>query len=406
MKIINSFYISFTLTILMLFVSCVRKDTTDDNLYGLFVSDIEPNDTFTEAIEVPTQRMIAGFMNDKGNVGDRDYYKVTFAQHGVSYKVMLTGVPGVDSTVQFFGANGRQLFITDEGGIGESEKVWDYYPTDGSVYVCIRAKTSFNEKIPYYLTFTPKGDNSIEEIEPNNTEETALSLSENDKKKGLIFPKNDVDYYRLNFTSTHSLVFSVKVEPLSNIDVFFTLYDKTNNIIKLINNNTAGITEQIKYLDSGKGSYYIRIGGNTDRTDKRDPAYSVIVTVHPDTDLNGSSLCYEQEFNDEPELATDIWERSNIVGMLFPDNDEDWYRFDVLNETNTVNISLSEIRGLDTVIEIYDNRKTLMHTIDSSGADGHENISLSNMPLGRYFMRLSAKKGSSMINYSLFCNIN
>ncbi len=405
MKIINIFYISFILTILMLFVGCVRKDTTDDNLYGIALLDYEPNDTVATSLEVSAQSLIAGFMNNKGNVGDMDYYKVTFPQHDVSYKIGLTGVPGVDTTVQVFGTNGRQLFITDEGGIGESEKVWDYYPTGDFIYLCVKAKTSFNEKIPYYLTFSPKGENSIEEIEPNNTEETALTLSENDRKKGLIFPKNDVDYYRLNFISTESIIFSVNVDPLSNVDLFFTVYDKTNNIIKLINNNAAGITEMMKYLDSGKGSYYIRIGGSPDRTDKRDPAYSISVTVHPDTDLRGNSLFYEQEFNDTPDLATDIWERANITGMLFPDNDIDWYRFDVLKETNTVNISLSDIRGLDTVIEIYDNNSNLLYTVDNNSTDGHENISLSNMPLGRYYMRLSAKKGSSMINYSLFCNI-
>ena len=406
MRTANILYI-FILTVSLLFLSnCVRRDTTDDNLFGIALLDYEPNDTVSAALEVSAQSLIAGFMNDKGNVGDMDYYKVTFPQHDVSYKIGLTGVPGVDTTLQVFGTNGRQLFITDEGGIGESEKVWDYYPTGEFVYICVKAKTSYNEKIPYYLTFTPKGDNSIEEIEPNNSEETALSLSENERKKGLIFPKNDVDYYRLNFVSQHSFVFSINVEPLSNIDVFFTLYDKTNNIIKLINNNAAGITEQIKYLDSSKGSYYIRIGGSPDRTDKRDPAYSVSVSVHPDTDLRGNTLFYEQEFNDTPDMATDIWERVNITGMLFPDNDEDWYRFDVLKETNTVNISLSDIRGLDTVIEIYDNRDTLLYTVDNNGSDGHENISITNIPVGRYFMRLYAKKGSSMINYSLFCNIN
>ncbi|MBQ3922188.1 MAG: hypothetical protein II707_02745, partial [Spirochaetales bacterium] len=266
MKPINSLYIFFILTILMLFVGCVRKDTTDDNLYGIALLDYEPNDTVATSLEVSAQSLIAGFMNNKGNVGDMDYYKVTFPQHDVSYKIGLTGVPGVDTTVQVFGTNGRQLFITDEGGIGESEKVWDYYPTGDFIYLCVKAKTSFNEKIPYYLTFSPKGENSIEEIEPNNTEETALTLSENDRKKGLIFPKNDVDYYRLNFISTESIIFSVNVEPLSNVDLFFTVSDKTNNIIKLINNNTAGITEMMKYLDSGKGSYYIRIGGSPDRT--------------------------------------------------------------------------------------------------------------------------------------------
>ncbi len=388
-------------------ISCSKKDTSDENLFGNYFFDREVNDTFMEAIDVSTQNPIVGYFHKKNSLADTDCYHISFAQADVSYKITLTSVPGIDSVLDFYDENKHLLFSVDEYGAGQSERLWDFFPTSPTIYVRVRAKINYNEKVPYYLNFIAKGALGIGEIEPNNSIDTAVKMAVDDSKKGLISPKNDVDFYRIVAGKPYSQNFSVSVVPLSNMDVFFTLIDTKNNIEKLINYNSYGVTEVFNYLDTSKGSYCLRVSGVSDRFDKRDPSYQITLNSLPETDDSGNVKFYEQEFNDTMMLATDLFnvESSDILGTVFPDDDVDWYTFDILNVNNMVNISLSSVRGLDTVIEIYNKKNVLVIKADENGSDGFENISLTDIAQDRYFIKLYAKKGCSLINYNLFFSI-
>ena len=76
------------------------------------------HDTFSSAVNVSSQSQIIGFFNNKGNTGERDYYKVNFMNKGIGYKVILTAVPGIDSKVSFYSPNKEEFYplITEVSG--------------------------------------------------------------------------------------------------------------------------------------------------------------------------------------------------------------------------------------------------------------------------------------------------
>jgi hypothetical protein len=387
----------------LLLSSCSKKIDIKP-LDKKFYIDKDDNDTINKAVEVTIQQNpIVGFFNKKENTGDRDYYKVSFALRNTSYKIVQTGVPGIDSKLEIYLPNGDILFKIDRNGIGEAEVLSEYYPSTDYIILMTEAKTSYNEKVPYIINFIPKNESGVNEIEPNNNEENAIEISIGDEKKGLLSPANDVDYYKIKYNDGEANNFLVKIETLSNLDINFTLINKESNLIKYVNNFGWGSKEFYSFLSKKKGDYYIKVSGNTNLNDRKDPLYYITIEKLPD-DRDGATLYYEEEFNDLKDMATELIDNAEITGIFFPEKDEDWYKFELYKNPISVDLSLSSIRGIDPIIEIYNSDAKLINTINSGKIDSGENASLKNLSKGRYFIRLYSEK-KSMQEYKLFFNI-
>lgn len=397
--LIYSFYI-----IIIAFSGCSGKKADIKPFDYNYLADKENNDTISKANEVTTQNPIVGFYNDKKNIGDKDYYKVYFSIKSTSYMIVLTGVPGIDSKLSFYLPDGNQLFTIDRGGKGESEKLYEYYPNTDYIIIAVEAKTGYNEKVPYAVNFIPKMDQGINEIEPNNDKASAAIIKLGEEKKGLISPKDDVDYYKIVFDDDNTHYFSIKIETLSNIDISFTLMNQTANIDKFINSFGWGDKEFYPFLSNKKGEYYIKVSGSIKSNDTKDPLYNLSVVELPNND-DGKELYYESEFNDNKDLATDIINGTEVIGALFPENDEDWFKFDLFKKPISVDISLSKLKGVDPVIEVYDSNMKLLKVIDQEGEDSGEKALLNDLGSGRYYLKLFSKnKKKSLQEYILFLN--
>jgi len=390
----------FLLLFCIIIFSCSKVDKADYNLYQKRLTDVENNDDRNSACSTTTQNC-----NNKGSIGDKDFYNISVSQKNSSYKMLLTSVPGIDSKITVYTPRGEILFTVDENGRGEGEKLWEYYPSGDVILLSVEAKTNYNETVPYYLNFEAKGKDSVEEIEPNNDESTAIKIDIGDEKRGLISPKNDFDYYKIQLIDGQNYDFEIRLETLSKLDLNMTIYDKDNSIQKFINANSWGGTEIFSFLSSKSKVYYIRVGGSVDKYDKMDPKYTLSVKKLDPIYVNGVEAFYEREFNDVIGLATDMINAAEYIGALFPENDVDWYKFEVLKNENIVNISLSGIRGLDLVLEIYDKNGSLVEKIDENNIDYGEYFSANNLKSGRYFIKIYSKVSRSMINYNLYYNV-
>lgn len=393
--------ISFILIILLIFTGCLKNIDFNSRFFKN-ISDIENNDLFTKPNEVSVQSSIVGFFNKKEDSGDKDYYKIFFPQKYISYKMVASSVPAIDMKIVFYTVDGKKILEIDQNGRGEGEKLWEYYPTSDYVVLSIESKYGFNERIPYIINFIPKEESKIEEIEPNNDEENAIIISFPDVKKGLISPKNDIDYYHLIFKDNKNYNFLIKIETLSNLDINFTLYNKNLNKQKYINSYSWGGTEIFPYLSSKNGDFYIRVSGSLNENDKKAPLYYITIEEHKNEENN--ILFFEQEFNDDFETATDLITDSYIIGAYYPEDDIDFFRFDVLNSKNSVTISLSDVRGIDPYISIFDKKFNLIKKIDDRGIDRGEEIYLKDIDKDRYYISIKGN-GSSLTYYKMFFNI-
>jgi|GEM_PF-1264506 len=368
-----------------------------------FLLDKEENDKKSQACEASTQNPIIGFFNANGNSNDVDYYKVNFTLKNTSYKIIQSGVPGIDTRLTFYLPDGTRLFYVDRGKTGEAEVLWEYYPTTDYILMRVESKGGYNDTVPYVINFIPKLGYGINEIEPNNSKDKAVLIKIGEEKSGLISPKDDVDFYKITFEENETENFSIKLETLSNLDINFTLINEKLNNNKYINNFGWGQKEFYPFLNSQKGVYYIRVSGSIKSSDRDDPVYYLKLEKNLDK-KDDTDIYYEAEYNDDKENPTELVDGYEIIGAFFPDNDKDWFKFDLYKDPLSVDLSLSRVRGVDPVIELYDNNFNLIKVINDEDMDGGESVKLNDMIKGRYYVKIySANK--SLQEYRLFFNV-
>jgi hypothetical protein len=388
--------------ILLCFVfACSEKDKELNKIYSK-ITDIEPeNDEIKNATPVDSNLPIVGFFHDKKSKADSDFYKVIFTDKAASYEVVLSAVPGVNSILKIYSSNKKLLFNINEQLVGESEKLWELIPRDDFVYLEVSEKNGSNEKIPYVINFNKKQENKTEETETNNIEEDANIIKLNETKKGYISPRDDIDFYKIVFDDEKNHDFSIEIESFSNLDIIFTVINKKTGKEKKINNFLYGGTEIFPFLSSSKGEYVVKVEGKISDVNKKDPLYYISVKELVKVSEKGKDTNFEQEFNDDSESVTDIISGNEVAGAFFPDNDEDWFKFDLYKKPISVDLSLSRLKGVDPIIEIYDVNKTLVTKINSNGKDNGEQLSLNNLEAGRYYLKVFAKE-SSLTIYKLY----
>ncbi len=398
---VNFFIISFFIYCIL--IGCTRKiDINPFNSKN--ISDIENNDSIRNPVDVTTQMPLIGFFNDKNDIGDKDYYRILFSVRYTPYEILQTAVPGIDSKITFYSSSNKMLFSIDRGGKGEPEKLWEYFPTSDSIIICVESKTGFNEKVPYVINLTPKIENDIIEIEPNNNEEDAILIKPGEEKRGLISPKSDVDFYKITFGDESFYDFSVKIISQASLDVNCTLINMESKVEKYINEYSWGNIEYYPFLSNKKGDYLIKIKGIIKSGSFQNPEYTLIIEEKLKRNIGGDEVHYEREFNDNSDMATEIIDGTSIIGVFYPEKDVDWFKFDIIRRAISLNISLSRIKGLNPNIELYDKDFNIIEISDKNGIDEGEELIINKVKRGKYYIKITSENKSLLI-YKLFLNI-
>ncbi len=403
--------ISLTVIILLSVInSCGRVKKTDLIIYGNNISDQPDNNTIKNSTNFKITNTLVGFFNNTGSnesgatgggIGDRDYYRLEFPDIRSSYRVICTSVPGIDYKLTVLTGEGRALYSVDAGRKGEAERIWDLYPSEKwDTILLVESKYGFNERVPYIINFINNGIDNRNEREPNNSIDEAEFIGIPGIRRGFIAPANDIDYYIIR-AGDQIKDFSVRVETLSYLDISFTIIDTSNNMSKTINQFGWGGNEYFGYLATGKGDHILQVTGNTRPGETKDPIYYIYIEEHQPLD----NKYFEREFNDTIEKAASIINNSEMAGALYPENDIDYFFFDSLYNNANVSISLSSIKGLDTVMELYNHDGIPLDSSDNNPVDGSEELGTKVKDKGRYYIKLYAKKGSSVLAYNLYFNI-
>jgi len=170
-------------------------------------AELEPNDDPAHATDLPANSYREGFLSPKGDV---DYYRLTTDGPSV-VKVQLSGVEKVDLVLSVISApEGKPeevLLRTNEGGTREPEQL-NAVACPGSCLFKVEAaprkvdgkwvRDDENADQAYRLGTTVVPDDGSEEKEPNNTAAQATPVSFGKPIRGTIYPRRDVDYFRLD----------------------------------------------------------------------------------------------------------------------------------------------------------------------------------------------------------------
>jgi len=387
--------------IISLFTSCSKKDSLFENIYPKIYLDSSKNQNINNATPVESNKPIVGFFNRKDAASISYFYKVVFSEKSVNYEIILSAVPGVDARLKIYDENKRLIYSIDDQGIGEPEKVWDIIPRSDYIYLEAQVKIGRNTNLPFVINFIKKQEDSSEEIEPNNLEKDSNLLRLNETKKGYISPQRDVDFYKVIVEDEKNHDFSVEVESFSNLDIMLTIINTKTGTEKKVNNFPHGGTEVFPYLNTSKGEYLIKVEGNINELNKKDPIYYISIKEIKNVSSEGKENNFEQEFNDDFTPATDLISGNEVLGTLLPENDSDFYKFELYKKPVSVDLSLSRVKGIDPIIEIYDSNKKLINTINNNGKDSGEQTVLNNIDSGRFYIKIHAKE-SALIIYKFY----
>lgn len=216
--------------------------------------EIEPNDSMESATEVTIGDEAVGYL---GWARDTDFWKISiegFAAH-YSLDIELEGVPGLGLSLAVLDGGGnevlkrsgdkgqslgvRNLVVVPEGaapagegkGEGEGQAAPPRPPSGqaeaaGYYYLKLTTARSSSPLDPYRLRMGMRLLDVDEEVEPNDTPDTARALRESETtlegvRKGFLHV-GDVDHYQVT-AGAEPLILSLKATPQSGVDIELTV---------------------------------------------------------------------------------------------------------------------------------------------------------------------------------------
>jgi len=178
--------------------------------------EAEPNDMPWQATPLLHDREMEAFLSPAEDV---DYFRVDVTYASL-VNVELSALPGVDLQLSaIVPANTatkeaeRVLLYSNEGKMNEAERLLDvqcestcYFKVESVAQKVLDkwTKTQENPKVPYKIRMQLQEDTQRREREPNNSMEQATELSLGQNVRGHVYPKGDVDFFRVDLS--HSLV--------------------------------------------------------------------------------------------------------------------------------------------------------------------------------------------------------
>lgn len=171
-------------------------------------AELEPNDKADKATSLAANSYREGFLSPKGDV---DYYRLTTDGPSLA-KVSVSGVEKVDlqlSLIQEGSEPEVTLLKVNDGVVKEPESL-NNVSCSGSCLFRVEAaprkvdgkmvRDDENSEMAYRISAVVVPDDGSEEREPNNTADKATVVEANKPVRGTIFPKKDVDYFKLDLS--------------------------------------------------------------------------------------------------------------------------------------------------------------------------------------------------------------
>lgn len=218
-------------------------------------SEFEPNDQRQDATPFEGEA-IAGTV---APAGDADWYKVTVKDQGRQIlRASVTGLDGMDLTLDFRDALGNPVSTADNMGKGQPEVLTGLGVTQGEYYLTVAEKTGrkADSRETYTLTKTLVPFQAGLEYELNDSTASAQALRVGESVDGTIAPKGDADFYQFNVYQKGTVLF--ELAGVLNVQFVATLYDQE---YRELETRTAPKPGESLSFDKGleAGTYLLRL---------------------------------------------------------------------------------------------------------------------------------------------------
>jgi hypothetical protein len=254
-------------------------------------SEFEPNDDMAHATPLPLNGYREGFLSPAGDV---DYYVLRVPQPSLA-RFELSGLDRVDlvlSVVEPGPKPGTEKVVlkSNDGAVKEPERL-NSVACASECYVKVEGaprkvdgkwvRDFENAEQPYRLSVTTAPDTGGEEREPNDRPETATPLSPGKPIRGTVYPKRDVDFFRLDLGDRQvKTPLRATLTGILKVDVALFLYrqeaDGSLTLVQTADRAKGDAPEIIRYA-AEPGTYFFKVQDSKNRESNFQDSYQLTV---------------------------------------------------------------------------------------------------------------------------------
>jgi hypothetical protein len=348
--------------------------TVNLSLRPLIAEEAEPNDSPDYATPVTPGNKIAGLFSPSFNPLNENDSKTRYREEDwfsfetsagsdspVLADITISGVPGIIPELALLGPDKTVLAEVSGKAPGEGAVIKGVGIKSTGICYVRAASSGFtsNGEVQYLLTVAISEYSSSEELEPNESHDTANRITDG-RISGSINGTKDTDFFIVKNESPGSF-FRIELEPQQGIDPVLTFYGDNRKKITEIDNGRGGAAEIYPNIYA-KGDLYISVKART--ASETGNGYQLTVSS-----LENQKIT-DMEPNDSRAHAVQV-KSSEITGYTSFRGDLDYYLLE------------------------YENRRRVEFTI-KSGKDSTLKISVTD-PMGYTVKSIESSRGKETV---------
>lgn len=265
-----------------------RWQTNEDQTYKLtakFIDksvkmEFEPNDRLVKATELKNREKIFGLTDD---IDDVDWYHIINDSSDIQVaRIELKGIPRIDFKMTLTNELEEAILSVNEKKVQENEIITNIgLDSSKNLYIKlepVNKAANLSDLYSIFLSINPHQKN--EELELNDSKETANIIEFEKAIAGYIHPIGDVDYYKLELANHVSGELEIILEGIMKVNTNIILYDEEMNEIGKAASKPAEDIERLRF-EAVPGTYYIKIYDNDGKESNYRDKYKLAIFNRP-----------------------------------------------------------------------------------------------------------------------------
>lgn len=344
--------------------------------------ETEPNNNFDTANILSSGKEMRGHL---GTINDVDYYKIFISSPSI-IDIQLSEVRGVNHSFSLWDGTGKiKILHVDDARKSSPERACNIHVGGGYLYISVqhgdRDTPAANLENAYTLKAEVRNVNPHEEIEPNNSPQTATPISSEDEITGYFSPAfnrsgdakegivREEDWFAIDVElpgSTPRLL-DIDLSPVEEIDSEIRLFSPAMKEILTLNGKGPGKGESAQGIGLTEGGRYYLVISSVNFMSNCEKPYTLTLKTR------AFDFRSETEPNDLPEQAQ-IIQAEEIHGSFTSRDDRDWYLLKKETEPHIAHIEVSGTAETDIAFNVYDASLKKIFEVNAAPAGQREII--------------------------------
>lgn len=371
--------------------------------------EIEPNNTISTATLIETGRDYTGLLESENDI---DNFLLKIEEEQV-VRIELSGVKGVNHAIEVWkliAGNPQPVKTIDDNRKSSPEEMANLFLVPGDYIILVthgsRDVKKGNPENRYTLRVTSRSP-FHEEMEPNDSPESANIINNGDSLAGYFspsrnmlnesqqFPYREEDWFRADIISgeENPVTVDLILSGVNGVDSILVLYDSEMKELASSDNAAAGGAEIISGFGiKSSGTYYIMAASKSYQYNHGEPyQLSFRTNIHD----SGSELEPNNSFDNAGRVSGNL-----VAGKINYAGDQDYFYYDEIRGGN-VRVRLQCDPGLDAAITVYASDRTKLIEANNAVAGYEEVVPAVYVKDGIYVKVNSAIPSSADLSYRM-----